>query len=183
MKTPAREVWLESNHRALAGTLVVPGGMLLAGLVMAAAAEALWIRILGGLLVTLGGMAAATLAWQWRLPRLARAGSELWVYLGTRRPERVPLAAVECFFLGRGPADVPGQGSAEVEASTVVVRLAEQATNYAQRDVLPRLGRWCGGYITIRGAWCEPLNLARVNQLNERLRQAQAEAGREEAIP
>ncbi len=28
---------------------------------------------------------------------------------------------------------------------------------------------WCSGYITIRGTWCEPLNVPLVNRLNQRL--------------
>jgi hypothetical protein len=53
--------------------------------------------------------------------------------------------------------------------SQLRIRLAERATEWAQRDVKPALGAWCGGYITIHGTWCEPLDIDLVNQLNKRL--------------
>ena len=42
----------------------------------------------------------------------------------------------------------------------------------AQRELHPALGRWCDGYATIRGCWCEPLSADLVRQLNRRLANA-----------
>ncbi len=53
--------------------------------------------------------------------------------------------------------------------SHLAVRLAERASDWAQVDVKPALGKWCGGSITIYGAWCEPLSVALVQRLNDRL--------------
>jgi hypothetical protein len=53
--------------------------------------------------------------------------------------------------------------------SQLAVRLAERATEWSQIDVKPALGKWCGGYITIYGAWCEPLRIELVNRLNAQL--------------
>ncbi|HEY2827859.1 MAG TPA: hypothetical protein VGJ04_09690, partial [Pirellulales bacterium] len=51
--------------------------------------------------------------------------------------------------------------------------IADKATDYHQRDVKPALGRWDEGYVTIHGAWCEPLTLEVVQRLNVRLAEAQ----------
>ncbi len=62
-----------------------------------------------------------------------------------------------------------------------MIRLADRATDYAQRDVKPALGSWCNHYVTIRGTWCEPLSLALVTRLNTRLAAAQASLKKEQA--
>jgi hypothetical protein len=81
----------------------------------------------------------------------------------------VPVEHIECFLLGAGLRRLPGRTGREVQMSQLRIRLAERAVDWAQRDVKPALGAWCGGYITIHGAWCEPLDVSLVNQLNERL--------------
>jgi hypothetical protein len=52
------------------------------------------------------------------------------------------------------------------------VRVAEKATDYHHREVKPALARWDEGYVTIHGAWCEPLTLQVVQRLNARLAEA-----------
>jgi hypothetical protein len=76
---------------------------------------------------------------------------------------------VEAFFVGQGPAELPGGMARSQETANLVARLAQRATEWAQRDVKPALGRWCEGYVTIRGTWCEPLNTELVRRLNRRL--------------
>jgi hypothetical protein len=108
--------------------------------------------------------------------RLALEGDYLVVDLGTPSPLRVPIDIVECFFLGQGPSLLPvggfGNGRKPPETSTVVVRLADRASQWRQRDVKPALGHWCDGYITIRGIWSEPINGELVRRLNANLIEA-----------
>ena len=92
-------------------------------------------------------------------------------------PWRVPLNVVECFFIGQGPAMIPGDLQRQRQSVTVVVRLAEKATEWRERAVHPALAIWCDSHITIRGAWCEPLNQEVVERLNRRLAMAQSKKG------
>lgn len=107
-----------------------------------------------------------------RQPRLAYGNGELWVFLGTPLPIRVPIDLVECFFLGHGPSLLAPANDKEPETQTIVVRLAESATDWKHRDVKPALGHWCDGYIVIRGTWCEPISPELVQRLNARLVEA-----------
>jgi len=114
-----------------------------------------------------------------RQPRLAYAAGQLQVYLTGLRPIGVPVEIVECFFLGQGPSILPRLPVVlprrDLEAATLIVRLAESATDWKHRDVEPPLGLWCDGYITIRGAYCEPLSGELIAQLNRRLVEAHRE--------
>ena len=108
------------------------------------------------------------------LPRLAYQRGDLLVFLRYRRPWRVPVSQVECFFLGQGDSMLASARESETSETptktrTIVVRLAEAAKDWQARDVRPELGRWCDGYITIRGTWCEPMSPELVKQLNSRL--------------
>jgi hypothetical protein len=58
------------------------------------------------------------------------------------------------------------------------VRLAESAVEWKHRDVNPALGHWCESYITIRGAWVEPITHDRLRQMNARLAEIQRERKR-----
>ena len=127
------------------------------------------MRIFGGLLVVAMLPVLWRLAEELRRPRLAYADGCLIVYLRSDGPVRVPVDIVECFFLGQSPSLLPGRKYERTETSSVVVRLAERAADWQRFDVKPALGKWCEGYITIRGTWCEPLNLVVVNKLNHRL--------------
>jgi hypothetical protein len=77
---------------------------------------------------------------------------------------------VEAFFLGQGPAKLPGSPNAQ-QTVNLVARLAQRETDWARREVKPALGNWCDGYITIRGTWCEPLDNELVRRLNRRLKE------------
>ena len=71
--------------------------------------------------------------------------------------------------MGQGPAKFGHGKIPETEAQNVVVRLAEAATEWHHREVKPALGHWCDGYVTLRGAWCEPIDADVLERLNKRL--------------
>jgi len=118
-------------------------------------------------------------------PRIAYDAGELLVFLEPARATRVPINIVEVMFLGQGPSELPKLKGREPETQNVVIRLAETATDWKHRSVRPAFGHWCEGYITIRGAWCEPITADLMRKLNHRLaeihrqRQAQANAERD----
>jgi hypothetical protein len=163
------EIWLRSNRRALALGLVLPGSLILAGALVAALVDPFYGRVVGGILGTVGLLGCAGLLWQMRQPRLAADESRLLVYVRSGRPYGVPIELVEGFLLGQGPSFLPGKRYARTETTTFVIRLAENAVEWSQRDMPPALGKWCGSYVTIRGTWCERLSVDLVQRLNLRL--------------
>jgi hypothetical protein len=167
------EIWLRSNRRVITAAALPP----LVGAIVCfviAAGYVSWIdagvlRILFGIMggICLLSLAIyASLAWQ---PRLAYAEGHLLVYLGLARPTAVPIEVVEAFLLGQGPSWLAGKKHQRTETTTLVIRLAERATEWKHRPVYPMLGSWCDGYITIRGTWCEPLSVEVAKRLNLRL--------------
>ena len=74
-----------------------------------------------------------------------------------------------------GNRAVPAVAGREVQVAQLGIRIAERATDWAEVAVKPALGKWCGGYVTIYGTWCEPLSLELVKQLNARLAAAHDE--------
>jgi hypothetical protein len=108
-------------------------------------------------------------------PRIWRKDGEVLFRLRTDQPIAVPLAIVEAFFLGQGPANLPGGTSPQFESVNLVARLSERATQWRSQNVDPRLGAWCDGYITVRGTYCEPLNIDLVHRLNRLLAEAKRE--------
>jgi hypothetical protein len=177
-----REVWLRNNRRALALGAVLPSLLLVVGLALAgvlAPVESTLARVAGVVLAAATVLALGLLARESRRPRLAYERGELLVYLEAGAPYRVPIEVVECFLLGQAPAALPGRRNARRETLTLVVRLAESATDWAQRPARPALGAWCGGQITLRGTWCEPLTLALLRRLNARLAEVQQAAARQ----
>jgi hypothetical protein len=166
------EIWLRPNRRLLLVATVAPALLVLLGLVVALdafGAAHTAARVVAAALALLGAIFLALLAWFFRQPRLACDGRNLLVNLQMASPIAVPIELVECFFLGSGLRPLPGRAGREVQMSQLRIRLAERAVEWAQRDVKPALGAWCGGYITIHGSWCEPLDIELVNHLNARL--------------
>ncbi len=157
--------------------MLVPLGLLLVGLLIVAVAPHRgwwWVCVaIGCGLAMVAGLIIGILLSLLRTPRLAYQAGDLLVYLRSWRPERVPVEHVECFFLGQGTSDIPIQQVAEPQTATIVIRLAEAAKEYHQREVKPALGQWCGGYIVLRGTWCEPINASLLRRLNQRLVQVQ----------
>lgn len=182
----ATEVLLRENPRPLLLAMLLPAvvmaiGLGLGGFMRPAESGTLgalgWgVRGLGWALAALGLLAALSLALELLRPRLAIRGEHLLVYGGFGRPIKTPLSIVECFLLGQGPAMLPGKRNENREALTLVVKLADSAADWANRPLRPMIGYWCGGYITLRGAWCERLDVPLVNRLNARLAEAQKSA-------
>lgn len=166
-----RQIWLHTNHRVMLLGMVLPAMLLIWGLAMAGGwcgQNAVMCRT--GLVLTAAAASVLILmGYGARLPRLAYQDGKLLVYLRSVQPICVPLEVVECFFLGQGSSELPKYSDSALETSTLVVRLAESAAEWHHRNVKRSLGRWCDGYITILGTWCEPLSLQRVNELNRRL--------------
>jgi hypothetical protein len=170
------EIWLRSNWLAAMAGLVVPAILFVLGLALAQkwlGEVAIWAQVVGWLVVGASTLLLALLIWYSRTPRLAYDGEYLLVYLRFPGPIRVPIEIVECFLLGSGLKALGGPGGREVQISHLAVRLAENAPDWAQVDVKPALGKWCGGTITIYGDWCEPLTVDLVNRLNARLAESQ----------
>lgn len=165
-----QEVWLKPNRRALAMTMVIPllSGMLAAWVAWRSDGSLRWLSM------SLSAVAVAlviALVLRARRPRLAVYNGQLLLYLKWGSPLAVPLSIVECIFLGR-PETQQSLGHTS-RMVCLVIRLAEAATDYRQRMVKPALGRWEEGYITVSGAWCEPLTLELAQKLNDKLREAQ----------
>ena len=163
------EVWLHPNRRALYAGMVLPALVAAAGLAAALVAEAIWLRGIGLALAALGALLVGLLAWQSRQPRIAYEPGYLRVYLRLGSPLRVPLGIVECCFLGSGPLKLSDTSESSLKTANLVFRLADRATDWVNRPVKPALGKWADGYITIHGAWCEPLTLEVMKRINSRL--------------
>ena len=177
----AREVWLRTNRRVWTALAVIPTVVF----VIAAAAMALvrsgvafWSL---GAVATLSLITLLVIVIRGRRPRLAYANGRLEVYLD-REPIEVPIEIVECFFMGQGPSFLPamplGETKSAPDTANLIVRLAESELEWKHRDVRPRLGQWCEGYITIRGAFCEPLSKEVAGRLNHRLVEVHRERNR-----
>src|SRR5687768_5159024 len=105
--TKSSEVWLRTNHRALAlglaaAALIVIGGI--SGLYVARLMPQgePWLSLASGTAVLISGYFMLAIAFQLTLPRLAYEDGFLLVYLKSAAPERVPIEIVELFFLGQG---------------------------------------------------------------------------------
>ena len=159
------QVWLAPNRRVLLLGMVLPGLCALAGLGLILA-KFYWI---GGGLLCGGLLLLGSLTLHWNRPRIGYDKDHLLFYLRAREPIAVPIDVVEGFLLGQGPTLRPGERNRSEQARTVVVRLAEKAEEWKKQEVKPALGSWCEGYITIRGTWCEPLNVDLVQRLNQKL--------------
>ena len=173
------EVWLKSNRLPLAfgaaAAMIAGAAGAVVGTGLFGWLESGLARLAGWLLASASLLTLIHLAKQaWR-PRLACQDGELLLYLRPGAPIRVPLAIVEGFLMGQGPSFLPGKRLARMEATTLVIRLAERADQWAKVDVEPKLASWCGHYVTIRGAWCEPLSVDLASRLNARLAEVQAD--------
>jgi hypothetical protein len=169
----AMEIWLRTNARALLFGMAPPAIVALIGLTLALGLPGrvppAWLRGVGIALLAIGAATILALAWQLRKPRLAYRDGELFLWLRSGAPIHMPIELVEGFLLGQAPSLLPGQRNRNSETAALVIRVADRAVEWRAQDVKPQLGKWCEGYITIRGTWCEPLNVALVNRLNQRL--------------
>src|SRR5260221_5423816 len=164
------ETLLRPNLRAIYVGMVLPAATMIVGLAPALGpwqAES-WLRGVGWTLAAFSALTLALLLWQTRQPRLAYEAGHLLIYLRSGPPIRLPVELVQCAFLGTGPTQLPGR-SAGPRSANLMLRLDEKATDWHAIEVKPALGRWSDGYLTIHGAWGDPLKMDVVHRLNERL--------------
>ena len=160
------EVWLRGNPRVFLLVLLVTVPIALLGAWLAVAQGT---KVVGSLLIGLGGLPAVLAAVYARRPRLACDGRSLLMYVRWRAPLRVPLSAVEAFLMGQGPTYLPGERASHWETTTVVVKLADRYPEWSRVTVSSLLAHWCNHYVTIHGTWTEPLSVEVVNRLNAKL--------------
>ena len=161
-----RETWLRSNRRILWLGMLFPAAGLAIGSWMLWQKSPTWQ--IGLAVVGLSVIGIAVLSWQIAVPRLAGDCGELLIYLRAGRPFRLPAEFAECFFLGSGSGQL-ATPQGEVPVRNLVLRVAERAVEYQEREVAAVFGSWSRGYITFHGVWCEPLNLELVTKLNAKL--------------
>lgn len=118
-----------------------------------------------------------------RQPRVALTDDSVRVLTRGFELAPVPIDAVECFFIGQdvGTHVQRTSGGSRVANVTIVVRLAQRATDWHQRTMEPSLGRWADGYITLHGLWCEPIDGDFVNEMNHRLAAAKRQRRKAQA--
>jgi hypothetical protein len=124
-------------------------------------------------------MVAGLLRQMWR-PRIAYQNGHVMFYLRAGQPFAVPVEIVEGFFVGQNPATLPSGRPSRYRTATLVARLSQRAVEWARRDVKPALGKWCDGYVTVFGTWCEPITEELPRRLNRRLKEVKS---RHEARP
>jgi hypothetical protein len=185
------DVWLRGNIRpslAAAAATMLSGVLILSLLV--AFTSPRWLIIGVSAVLAAGGAATAALVIESARPRVAREGGSLLLRLAPWHLERVPLGAVECFFLGSSPvgthpatSSCDGAGATDAEKTppdarrrgTLAIRLAERATEYAARSVSLPWGGWARGTIVVDGLWCEPLTPNLVREMTGKLVAAKRE--------
>lgn len=165
-----QKVWLRPNRRILL-VPIVAGGLLalLGGYLALLLASAPWtglVRAVGWLMLVAGTVAVAVNLYLLCRPRIGYRNGELLFYLRFGAPVSVPIEVVEAFFLGQGEARLPYGKAHGAESINLVARLAERAVEWHRVEVLPALGQWCDGYVTICGTWCEPLGEEVARRLN-----------------
>lgn len=165
----SREVWVRPNRRALGLGLIPPLAILAVGIGLCLASPNGWAMIVGLALGALAAVAIAILVREWFRPRIAYRTKCVEFNLRAGSPLAVPLNYVEAFFLGHGDAVLSRKHQTGLKTITLVVRLSRRAEEWSHLEVMPALGRWCDGYVTIRGMWCEPLTVELVERLNRRL--------------
>jgi hypothetical protein len=167
-----RETWLRPNRRAIWFGCAPP--MVISALgtwvVFGIAEPGSALRWLGVVLMGAGIAIVAVLMRHLMRPRIAYRDGQVLFYLRSGAPFAVPVGAVEAFFIGQGTAALPGGWPTNQRTTTLVARLSQRDAEWARRDAKPALGKWCDGYVTIYGTWCEPINDDLPRRLNHRLK-------------
>lgn len=167
------EIWLRTNPRPFWAALIIPVILAFAGAICVWAATlhgAVWPYGWGGCVFTFASLLlAGMLLWRAKSPVLAFEQGNLLLFLGAATPIAIPVQIVECFFTGQGDAILKDRAGKELEAATVILRIAESAKDWHHRDVPPGFAHWCEGYITLRGTWCEPIGPELLRALNQQL--------------
>lgn len=171
------EIWLHNNRRLLL-PLSIPAGLLaLAGAACCLLSFWSW-PVLLSVGVALLALAVVYVAAAWgylRQPRLAYRDGHLIVYVGQGRKQWVPIEVVEVFFMGQAESKVHGPQGSQARTATVVVRLAEKATQWQSQDMASHLGKWADSYIIVDGTWCETIDMPLLDRLNKVLAAAHRE--------
>jgi len=175
-----REVWIRPNRRAMLCGCAPPLVLAALGTWLALGMEgqsSSWPRWLGILMIVTGVAVITALLRHVFRPRIAYRDGHVWFYLNSGEPFAVPVHIVESFFVGQGSATLPGGIQNRRQTANLVARLSQRETDWARRDVKPALGKWCDGYVTINGTWCEPLNDVILRRLNRRLHEVKQQVG------
>jgi hypothetical protein len=175
------QAWVRTNTRVYYLGLAIALPLLLIGLAVALTVAMPGFRTSGWIVTGLAGLVTLTLARELSRPRIGYRSGQVLLYLRWGSPLRVPIELVEGFLLGQGPSYLRGAAASKLETATLVVKIADRAEEWSRVDVRPNLAAWCNHYVTIRGTWCEPLNLALVERLN-RLLAEQKQLGREPQV-
>ena len=169
--------WLKANLRLAWLLAIIASFLLLASLSVYGIAErftgsvsvvvVLFSTALGILSFIVGYVAfAATQS------RVFLEDAQVMIRLGPAVVEKLPLDAVECFFLGSQPLDRSGDPVAADQAAfrvgTLVVRVAERYGHLASGRRGP-WARWEDGYLVVDGRWSEPLVVDTLRRINGRL--------------
>lgn len=165
------EVWLQPNRRALTTTMFTFTVIGVAAGLAAWQIDSLAVRVIAAVVIAVAALMICAAAIELQRPRIAYRDGCVLFNLRGKEPAEVPVEVVEAFFLGQGPAHLPTIKSQPPECVNLVARLSEKAPEWAKIDVKPALGAWCEGYVTIRGTWCEPLDVEVIRRLNRRLRE------------
>ncbi len=174
-----RETWVKPNRRAILLGCLPPLILAGIGVVMAFALQDpisnVW-RWMGFILIGVGFLVVGILLCQLMQPRIGFQDGMVLFYLRAGAPIAVPVAVVESFFFGQGPAHFPAMAQ-QPQTVNLVARLSQRHTEWASQDVRSSLGKWDEGYVTIRGTWCEPFNSEMIRTLNRRLKEVKDAAG------
>jgi hypothetical protein len=176
------EVWLRPNRRPAIVKLSVCAAALVVTVVVLSVCvppqtASHWIAAIVATALGLAAASAGVMGWvRASRSRVYCRNGEVMFRLQGDRTIGVPLEVVEAFFLGQGPAHLPHGRDERLESINLVARLSQRASQWHSRSVDPRLGAWCDGYITVRGTYCEPLNVDLVQRLNRRLADAKRDA-------
>jgi hypothetical protein len=172
----AQETWIAANRRIISLVFLPPVALLIFGLALALAGDRSEWRMAAGIIIAMAALMAIGLLIRASIrPRVGYRDGNVDFYLRAGAPISVPLEHVEAFFLGHGSAALPVKLGAQLETVTLVARLSRRAEEWSHVEVHPALGRWCDGYVTIRGMWCEPLTANVVERLNRRLHEVKQE--------
>jgi hypothetical protein len=172
------EVWLRSNRRILAVGLIPGLAICGASLALLLTTTESWIWWTAEVALLVGLLLVFIVARQLLRPRVGYADGYVLFYLRAGQPIAVPVGIVEAFFLGQGPAYLPGAPEDSQETVNLVARLSQKEEQWQRLEVKPALGKWCEGYVSIRGTWCEPLNNEVIRRLNRRLNEVSREAAK-----
>ncbi|MCI0332461.1 MAG: hypothetical protein L0228_04470 [Planctomycetes bacterium] len=171
------ETWLQPNRRAIWFGCIPPLLIAAVGGWMAippsGSSRNVWNWI-GVALVIVACAVLAALVRQLTRPRIAYHDGHVLFNLRSGPPIAVPVEVVEAFFLGQGPANLPGDFRQQEKTVNLVARLAQRQSDWAHRVVKPAFGNWSEGYVTVRGTWCEPLNADVVRRINRRLKEVKS---------